>query len=135
MIVTYDLATGRITGAHEIHGDENAYIERLAEIGQGGLRLGVDGHEYMVKDGAIQPRPDAGIAIDKTEIGLGPDDFATLSNVPAGAKLRIISASTVHEVEGTGEDLKLSFALPGVYEIQINAFPFKDKILRVSVTA
>jgi hypothetical protein len=125
MIVTYDLASGRITGAHEIHGDEDAYIAQLAQYGQGGLRLGIDGNVFYVKDGALVPRPDAGIALDES---------VTLTGVRKGARVGIIGPVT-QEATGTGRDIVLSFALPGVYEFQIDAFPDRDAILRVSVTA
>jgi hypothetical protein len=132
MIVTYELATGRITGAHEIHGDEAAYIENLAQYGQGGLRLGIDGNVFYVKDGAIVPRPDSGISLDTNTIAV--DGSATLSGVRKGARVRITGPVRA-EAEGTGRDIILSFALPGVYEIQVDAFPARDAILRLSVTA
>lgn len=134
MIVTYDLATGRITGAHEIHGNEDAYIAQLAPHGQGGLRLGIDGNVFYVEGGAIKPRPDSGIALDKTTVAAGGAECVTLSGVPEGAAIRIVGP-TAHEVTGIGAPLQFGFALPGVYEIQITAFPARDAILRVSVEA
>lgn len=133
MIVSYDLATGRITGAHEQSGSEEAYIALLNQHGQGGVRLGLDGQLYYVRDGVIVPRPDAGIFLDRTDITI--DETVTLSGVRAGAKLLINGPSTRHEAEASGEDVILSFALPGTYEIQIDAFPCLDATFRVSVSA
>ncbi|MDF2809492.1 MAG: hypothetical protein K0S56_523 [Microvirga sp.] len=132
MIVTYELATGRITGAHEIHGNEDAYIAQLAPHGQGGLRLGIDGNVFYVDGGAIRPRPDSGIALDKTTTTTG--EPVTLSGVPRGAGIGI-AGPIAHRLEATGGPLQFSFALPGVYEFQIDAFPARDAILRVSVEA
>lgn len=133
MIVSYDLATGRITGAHEHSGDEEAYIALLAQHGQGGVRLGLDEQAYYVKDGVIVPRPDAGITLDKAAVTI--DQTATLAGVKKGTKVTIIGPSSRHEAEGTGRDIILSFALPGDYEIQIDAFPYLDAVFRVSVSA
>jgi hypothetical protein len=133
MIVSYDLSTGRITGAHEHAGDESAYIELLKQHGQGGVRLGIDGQRYYVKDGVIVPRPDAGIALDRTDITIA--ETATLSGVKKGVKVTVAGPSSRHEAEGTGRDIILSFALPGDHEIQIDAFPAMDAVFRVSVSA
>lgn len=133
MIVSFDPATGRILGAHEHSGDENAYIELLRQHGQDGVRLGIDEQAYYVKDGVIVPRPESGIALDRTSITIS--ETATLSGVKKGAKLLISGPSTRHEAEGTGRDIVLSFALPGTYEIQIDAFPCLDATFRVSVSA
>jgi len=133
MIVSYDLSTGRITGAHEHAGDENAYIELLKQHGQGGVRLGIDGQRYYVKDGVIVPRPDADIVLDKAAITI--EESATLSGVKKGARVTITGPSTRHTAEATGRDIILTFALPGDYEIQIDVFPYLDALFRVSVSA
>lgn len=133
MIVAFDPASGRILGAHEQSGDEDAYIDLLRQHGQDGVRLGIDGQLYYVKDGVIVPRPDAGIVLDRTDITL--PETAVLSGVKKGAAVRIAGPSTRQEAEATGRDITLSFALPGTYEIQINAFPYLDAIFRVSVSA
>ncbi|MEZ0169942.1 hypothetical protein [Microvirga sp. TS319] len=133
MIVAFDPASGRILGAHEQSGDEDAYIDLLRQHGQDGVRLGIDGQLYYVKGGAIVPRPDAGIALDRTDITL--PETVTLSGVKKGATVRITGPSARHEAEATGRDIDLSFALPGTYEIQVDAFPYLDTVFRVSVSA
>lgn len=133
MIVAFDPASGRILGAHEQSGNEDAYIALLRQHGQDGVRLGIDGQLYYVKDGVIVPRPDSGVALDRT--GVTAEQTATLSGVKKGARLLITGPSARIEAEGTGRDIVLSFALPGTYEIQIDAFPALDATFRVSVSA
>lgn len=134
MIVTYDLTTGRITGAHEV-GNEDEYLTLLAAHGQGGVKVGNDGHRFYVKNGVLTERPDAGISVDKAEVGVGPADAVTIANVPGKATLRVMGP-TQHEITTTRKgDVELSLAIPGVYEISVDAFPHRDFYARVTVTA
>jgi len=133
MIVSYELETGKITGAHEPGGGEEAYLELLRSKGLGGVRLGIDPQTYYVRDGVIVPRPEAQIQLDKDVVGVGPEDRIVLSGVPAGASIQIAGPTGTHRLEGTGEDLPIGFGLPGVYEIQIDPFPARIFIKRVTV--
>jgi hypothetical protein len=135
IVVTYDKATGLITGAHEIHGNADDYMARVAEIGQGAMKLGIDGATFYVDvgTGVLKTRPDNGIRLSKQTVSITNDERAKLSGLPAGATIRIVGPFTQQFV-AEDTSIRLTFGMPGRYDVFVEAFPYRDFVSNVEAT-
>ena len=83
----------------------------------------IDNH--WVQDGKIVARPNLGHTLSARTVTADGADPVILAGVPAGATIEILGPISASG-ESTGEDITLTFALPGHYTILVKHFPHLD---------
>lgn len=116
----YDATTGRIlfTGQVpvsmiELQGD-NVFV--------GETNIETD---YIV-DGEKVARPVFPASLSGTTVTADGNDPLVIANVPSGTALRVIGPTQMRGMVDTNTDVTLTFALPGVYTVTLNLFPYQE---------
>lgn len=123
--VVYQEATGRI-----IRSCFGIMAHQQPQTGYAILQgEGNDRDDYVLV-GAIAPRPDHGITIDKTEITADGIDIATIAGIPAGSVVRINDEAATVE----GSSLELGADHPCRQHVWIVP-PFPAREFEVTVVA
>lgn len=100
-------------------------LDRQAGEGEFALAERSSDLTYYVLDGAVVPRPSMGIEVSATTVPADGVSEVTLSGVPAGALVRI-AGPVKNEGQTEGGPITLTFAIPGVYEILLDLFPYQE---------
>lgn len=139
----YDPASGQIEQSNKVYDDpDNQYGKVLAEremkfVNHAGPTHAHLGRQFVSK-GKIRDMEEMPVRIDRTSIGIGEANGATLTNVPAGAQLTIYA--TVNGIDTmffpraeTGETgivpgrrVDICAPVPGIYTLVITKFPYRE---------
>ena len=125
--VIYEILSGRIVrlGACPDIDFDRQYVPMGHKILD--TNLLINSKEYYILNDKITPRPKLDISIDKTQVNADGVDTVKITNIPTGATI-MISGATYTIDDGIAE---LTFQNPGIYQIRISRFPYKDVTLEV----
>lgn len=130
----YDLATGRLL--HWISGDgvTNDWVPAgQAVIEAPGARPD-DVGAYRVVGGALQAKAALPATLDKSTIAANGVDTATITGIPATARLRItdVNGTTTREADGTA--LEITADAAGDIAVAVSLFPYQAHTFTVTAT-
>lgn len=126
--IKYHTQSGRIRQAMDIGPDEAVLYEET-----GWSVMAVDTAPALSTDyvlaGIVTPRPVLP-GFDKTSILADGTDTATLSGLPDPCIVHVNGAT--HSI--TGGTLELDADYPGIYQVEIREFPYRDFIQEITAT-
>lgn len=79
-----------------------------------------------VVDGIITPRPALPCTVSASAVSADGDSVVTIAGLPAGASIEIFGPTTGGGT-ADGNDIALTFAIPGAYRIALRLFPYLDR--------
>jgi hypothetical protein len=130
---------GRIVQANKVY-DPEGYDRRLDEAGVKYVKVNHPGvlspDEWMVSDGAPAERPPMRVTVDKVRIRAGDNDAAVLVGAPNDVAFSVVVQG--NEVwSGTLPDgeLELSVPTPGIYQVSLKKWPFRDFGITIEAVA
>ncbi|MCB1393242.1 hypothetical protein [Nitrobacter sp.] len=131
--------TGRITQANKVY-DPKGYDRRLDEAGVNYVKVNHPGvlspDEWMVIDGAPTERPVMAIAINKVAIKAGDNDAAVLTGAPKDVAFSVsVQGSEVWSGTLPDGELELSVPTPGLYQITLTKWPYRDFAMTIEAVA
>lgn len=135
----FDEETGQISTSNKVFDDpDGRYGRVLAEREMRFVKHDTATHanlrRHYVWKGALSDRPYMFAKIDRTEIGIGENDGARVTNIPKGARLTILAGGIeFFSATLSGTEVDLSAPVPGVYTVHIHKWPYRD--FRVEVVA
>jgi len=120
----YAARTGRILGKMEIPDlDEEGFDLHNSLLLAGDWNP--DTH-YVIS-GKVAERPVMNASIDKADVAADGEDHVMIMGVPSGAMLSVAGPIDLpYQNCGDGDQIALTFDLPGDYTIRITRFPFLD---------
>lgn len=134
---TYETATGRVIGSLDVPDGtaDQSWVadghDLLPAINQ---YTGDSPELYYVIGGTVTVRPASPIVPDKTTITAGGTDKATFSAVPANAVAEIADLNGTVRVPVADGFLEILAATPQIISVQIEAFPYRRFIGKVTAT-
>lgn len=121
---------GRIVQANKVY-DPTGYDRRLDEAGVNYVKVDHPGvlspDEWMVSDGSPTERPNMAVSVDKVRIHAGDNDAAVLVGAPKDVAFSVsVQGSEVWSGTLPDGELELSVPTPGIYQIVLTKWPFRD---------
>lgn len=122
--------TGRIMQANKVY-DPDGYDNRLDDAGVSYVKVDLPGvlspDEWMVSNGAPTERPIMAIAINKVAIKAGDNDAAVLTGAPKDVAFSVsVQGSEVWSGTLPDGELELSVPTPGIYQVVLTKWPYRD---------
>lgn len=121
---------GRITQANKVY-DPEGYDRRLDEVGVNYVKVDHPGvlspDEWMISDGVPAERPLMSTRVDKVLIRAGDNDAAILTGAPKDVAFSVsVQGSEVWSGTLPDGELELSVPTPGLYQLVLTKWPYRD---------
>ena len=127
----YDIESGRILGWFGC--SPGIRDLQLAE-GEGAIDGNHDPATLRVVAGEVVARPAGVAASDKASIAADGLEVATVTGIPAGARVYVIGPVPYKIASADGQALEFTTDTPGLYTVRVEAFPAQLQEIEIDAT-
>lgn len=133
-LFTFDPVSGRINASQQ-GGIDNSVIEAYESDGLSARffdHSGLDIHDVFVHRDKMRQREPLRARLDKNVVKADGMDECKIVGVPAGATVTIAYADIEISERCDGSTVHLSFDMPGVHTVHIEAFPYLPQQFQIT---